>query len=66
VRAALLALALIAAPPQQPPEPVLKIYPKLLPPQQGEIILERPHAPAPEDGISDDPFERAKDPRTFA
>jgi hypothetical protein len=48
---------------------VLKIYPKLLPPQQGETILQDPRAVnhhMPEDGIAPDPFEAAKDTRTWA
>jgi hypothetical protein len=65
--AALFLIAALEVPAPQPDPPVvLRIYPKLLPPQDGETILEQPHAPGPEDGISDDPFERAKDPRTFA
>jgi hypothetical protein len=59
-----------AAPQPQPPTVKLYVYPKLLPPQEGEEVIKDPNALRmnnPEDSsLPDDPFEAAKDPRTWA
>jgi hypothetical protein len=56
-------------PPTKEPPVVLWIYPKLLPVQQGETIIQDPRAVnhhIPGDGVSPDPREQIKDARTWA
>lgn len=45
---------------------ILYVYPKVPQMREGDKIIEVAHPPLPEDDISPDPFERAKDPRTWA
>ena len=55
-------------PPAPAPKWVLKIYPKLLPPQPGESIIRDPHAPPPKPVVHRmrDGLDALRDPPEWA